>query len=222
MTILFEKEYNGILIRAQEGFANVELKDGIMTVYGIYESYDSFRTADIYLDEKIIQVGIAECFNGSYKYRSNYYVLDYGVYNLRRYDDMSVIKNLERIDPKIFPKKERHTIELLFGGTKKGKETLEELIHMIGKTFETTSYDTPVRIRNWNQIKELLITPKKTKATFALSTEMISEFADFIEKSGYPEEAKKIKSNRAKAVFEKVNYSIDFSQHFKKITKAKK
>jgi len=219
LTILFEKKFNGILIRAQEGTEFPKLKDGVLTISGYRTNYDSFRTVDVYLDKKIIQLGIAECYGQEYQYRSHYYVMDYGVYNLRRYDDMSVIKNLEKIGPKILTKKERHSIEMVFGSTKKGKQDLAEFLEKVKNNFETTSYEQPVRLRNWDQTNEILINPQKTKANFMVSTHMIGELANLVETNGFAEEAKKIKSNRAKAVFEKINCSVDLSHHFKKTKK---
>jgi hypothetical protein len=217
--IFFETQCNGLKIVAKEGYANPEYENGVLTVCGMYVSYDQFQTIDLYLDEKMIQVGVAESRAGDFRYRNHYYVFDYGVYNWRTYRDVSVHKALEKIQPIILPKKERHRIELNFGRSKKGKEDLEKMMEAIDETYETVSYEEPVRIRQWDQTKELLVSCKKTKCTLYMSTIMINEIADFVEKNGYQKEANDVKKQRAKAMFEPIGTTIDFSKRYKKAIK---
>ena len=156
-----------------------------------------------------------ENYESGYKYRSYHFVYDYDVYNQRRYDDMSVIKKLEQIEPKIFTSKERHAIEFVFGGTKIGKESLEKVIEKIKDTFETTSFDDVFRFRNWDQRKEIVISPKKTKTIFYITTEMINEMANFIEELGFKEESKKIKALRVKSIMGEWKHPLIFPKTLK-------
>lgn len=214
--VFFETECHGLKIVAKEGYAYPEHEDDVLTVYGMYVSYDQFQTIDLYMDKNIIQVGVAESRAGDFRYRNHYYVKDYGVYNWRTYKDISVKKALEKIKPVILPKKERHCVECNFGRTKKGKEDLEKLVNKMNETFGIVSYEKPVRLRQWDQTEEMLISCKKTKCDLYISTVMMNKIAEFLQKCGYETESDALKKHRAKAMFEPVQVKLDFSQHYKK------
>lgn len=214
-TVFFETNCHGLKIIAKEGYAYPEHEDDTLTVYGMYVSYDQFQTIDLYIDENIIQVGVAESRAGDFRYRNHYYVKDYGVYNWRTYKDISVKKALEKINPAILPKKERHCIELHFGRSKKGKEDLQQLVNALNENFKLVSYEKPVRIRQWNQTEEVLVSCKKTKCDVFVSTTMLNQLSAFLEQYQYEQESEELKKHRAKAMFERVQVKLDFSIHYK-------
>ena len=78
------------------------------------------------------------------------------------------------------------------------------------------SDDSQVTERKWNQEEDILLKAAATKAEFYLTSESLDMFIDFVEDSGYPEQANGLRGYRAKAMFKRMEETIDFTPLFQK------
>lgn len=212
-----ERQFNGLTIKCVIGGSRVpQLENNVLTINGYYKEFDACQIADIYLHEDIIRVSIIEIYTNSFNFTTYYYVYDYGVYNYRLYKDMSVVKTLEKIQPNLIGRNDRHAITFQFGRTRTGMETLAKLMEKIEDQFQTTRENDVFRFREWDNTHEFLIDQKKTKANFFLTTESLCQLVAFLEKEGYAKEAKQLQAYRVKSLVEKVKVTLDFTDYFKK------
>jgi hypothetical protein len=158
--------------------------------------------------------------NGEPNYSSIYLVYDYGTWNRRGYKDMSVIKNLERVGEKLLPRRDKHNVHLDFGRSKPGKLALEELSEKITSHFTVLDGDALIRFRDWDQTKDIIFRQNITKASLEAGQDVLEEFVRFLDAEGYPDEATSLNGQLLKALFEKVDISLDFKDKFTKKKKS--
>lgn len=183
--------------------------------------YQNFQHVDIYLSDNLILIGLSRCF-GKYEYISNYFVYDYGVWNKRSFIDASVKHHLQQVNYQFVSQKERHIIKFIFGGTSKGKEELANLLTKMKTEFKFVYSGREIRYRDWDQTTDVIVNPKATMISFSITTSMIDEIINYLNKENFVEEAQFLKDQRMPILFDEIlNIEIDFTHRFRK-TKSKK
>lgn len=211
-----EIQFGGLTIIFSSGTGRPSLDKNILTVFVDYVDYANYQKADVSLDENLILVGIASQNYGNFSYSANYYVFDYGGWNNRYKKDLSVVANLERLNHRVVPRRERNIISLDFGRSNSGKEDLQVVLKSIQDTIQVIDNNNKVRLRKWDQSQEVIVSHTKTKLTIEVASEMFGELISIFHKCGLEQEVDEIESHRMKALLEKVEVSIDLKERYKK------
>lgn len=208
-------QHNNLNIVFKEGRDRPTLEGDTLYVYSFYDDYTNFQKVDVCLDDTIVLIGIIQNSFGSFRYLSNYYIYDYGGWNLRFGKDLSVIHHLERVGHKIVPRKERNIINLDFGRSNKGKSTLLEIKNKIESEATVVNNNEKVRLRNWNQSQEIILSNTKTKLTVEVATDYFDKVISIMKQCGY-NIVDEIEEQRMKALFDVISIDIDLKTHFKR------
>lgn len=205
---------NGLLINVKNSTDRASFDNNTLTLPVYFSDWTYYQKADICLDESFVEVTI---MGSIHRFETIYLVYDYGAWNRRTYKDMSVIKNLERVGAQKLKKADRHSVTMDFGRSKNGKQSLEVLSEKILSTFSVlTGSEELVRVRSWNQTKDVIFHQHTTKATLEAGQDVLEEFVTFLTNEGYPDQALSLQEQLLKALFEKIEINLDFKELFKK------